>query len=62
MSKATNKPVPNSGCKLLIRKINAYPPYLGMRIRMAGTSEDFTRCVQRQYKLPLWWLAARSLA
>ena len=36
-------PVQNSKFKSLIRKVNIYPPYLGMGIRVASTNEDFTR-------------------
>lgn len=33
----------NSKFKKLIKKVNVYPPYLGMGIRMRSYSEDFTR-------------------
>jgi acyl-coenzyme A thioesterase PaaI-like protein len=33
----------NEQFKTLIRKINIYPPYLGMGIRMKSHREDFTR-------------------
>jgi len=33
----------NSKFKKLIKKVNIYPPYLGMGIRVRSFSEDFTR-------------------
>ena len=35
--------MPNRKFKKLIRKVNIYPPYLGMAIRVRSCSEDFTR-------------------
>jgi acyl-coenzyme A thioesterase PaaI-like protein len=35
--------VPNRKFKKLIRKVNIYPPYLGMAIRVRSCAEDFTR-------------------